>query len=721
VSEPARPQQRDEDRRPARGWRTSAALSPRALPTDTSVRFLLLLAAVTAASLYLYEALWVVLRGEAFLDPVRDCGLRLPGGANSTVLLGEQGDCRAGTDREQAVFALTGTAVVLLAAYGVYHLLPLLRTRRSDLVRLDPADAAALHEEVRRLAADAGLARAPEVLVDAANPAVQAFAYGTVRRPRLGLTGGLVVLQVVDPPAFRAVLRHEIAHLANRDVPWTYYTVAVWWSFVALALVPVVAVFVVSDIRYVLRLGWRTLLLAALVLLVRNAVLRAREAYADARAAEWGSGSDLDRVLAAQPAARSRRPPLLRLHPPADARRSLLADPDGLFGVDGFTVLAAGVAAGTAYPTVRSLADLALPSALASVGSALVVAPLLAVVVAVGAWRAGLRSAVRGVAVPVAGPLALGAGIGLAVGPLLSFEAGGLVLGAGGVGGYVVWAVVTALMTGLVAWYAAGTGRLAVEAGLRRPSPWPVLGPQGVAVAAAFAVLLAYGHPALLYAGGAGPVAALSAWSLWGSIPSWFGDGGVLLLAVTGLLVAGPLVASWSLRGRAAEAGLAAAWPWRELPPPDLPAVRVPTQRLLVVGGLVAVAVAGVVTLGVVAARVPERVEGPGYTVTLPAGWSAVSEADDVPVLLSDDRLVRVDLRPLTATRPAAAPDVLDVGGVPARFVGQQPQGARLLRAYDMDAPPGPYRLRLFGTPEALDAARGDELPALLAEVRWSG
>ena len=88
---------------------------------------------------------------------------------------------------------------------------------------------------------------------------------------------------------------------------------------------------------------------------------------------------------------------------------------------------------------------------------------------------------------------------------------------------------------------------------------------------------------------------------------------------------------------------------------------------------------------------------------------------------MTDDRLVRVDLRPLTTTRPAVAPGVLDVGGVPAWFVGQQSQGARLLRAYDLDAPPGPYRLRLLGTPEALDAAAEVELPALLAEVRWDG
>jgi Zn-dependent protease with chaperone function len=721
MSEPA-PVERDAGRRPVRRWRTSAVLSPRALPTDTSVRFLLLIAAVIAASLYLYEALWVVLRGEAFLDPALDCGTGHPGAADPTVLLGPQGECRSGTDPEQATFAVAGTVLVLLAAYGVYRLLPLLRTRRSRLVQLDQDDAAALHQDVRQAAAEAGLGQAPEVLVDAANPAVQAFAYGTTRHPRLGLTGGLVVLQVVDPPAFRAVLRHEIAHLANRDVPWTYYTVATWWSFVALALVPVLAVFVVSDIRYVLRLGWRTLLLAVLVLLVRNAVLRAREVYADARAAEWGAGPDLDRVLRMQPAPRGRRHLWLRLHPPADARRRLLADPDRLFGVDAATALAAGLAAGTAYPTVRAVADLALPTAVASVGAALLVAPLLAAVVTAGAWRAELRSVVRGVPVPVTGPLTLGTGIGLAAGPLLSFQAaaGGLVVGVAGVRGYLVWAVVTLFSTGLVAWYVAGAGRLAVKAGLRRSSPWPLLVPHEIAVAAAFVVLLAYGYPALLYVGGAEPTAALRAWSLWGSLPSWFGDGGLLLLGVAGLLVAAPLAATWSLRGPAAAAGPAAAWPWRELPPPDLPPAHEPTRTLVLLGGLAAVVVAGMVAVGLLSPASPERVEGPGYTVALPVGWTSASGTDDVPVLANDDRTVQVDMRPVTATAPAAAPGILDVGGVPAWFVGQQSEGGRLLRAYDMDAPPGPYRLRVLGSPEALGSADG-EVAELLADVRWSG
>jgi hypothetical protein len=81
---------------------------------------------------------------------------------------------------------------------------------------------------------------------------------------------------------------------------------------------------------------------------------------------------------------------------------------------------------------------------------------------------------------------------------------------------------------------------------------------------------------------------------------------------------------------------------------------------------------------------------------------------------------VQVDLRPVTAARPATAPGVVDVGGVPAWSVGQQLQGARLLRVYDMDAPPGPYRLRILVSPGAVEAAR-DDLAELLVAVRWSG
>ena len=920
MTEPARLQHWDLDGPPGRGWRTSAALRPRALPTDTFVRFSLLLATVAAASLYLYQALWFVLRGETFVDILRRCGFEvgdLAAGsvADTAAVMAEQAACRSGIAREQSAFALAGTGLVLIAAYGVYRLLPRWRARRADLVSLDPVDGQALRAAVSELAHEMRLGREPEVLVDAANPSVQAFAFGTAGRPRLGLTGGLVVQQALDPPAFRAVLRHELAHMANRDVPWTYYTVAVWWCFVALALVPVVAVFTVSDPQYVLRLGWRTALLAGLVLLVRNAVLRARETYADARAAEWGSGEDLHRLLAVE-AGRGRggssgwHRGLLWRHPAPEARRGLLTDPDGLFRADLATAFFAGVATGTAFVSLESIAVLVLPSAVGVWVAAVLVAPLMAAVLCVGAWRAGLRSCVRAASLPVAGPLAVGSGLGLALGPLLSFEAaaGGLVVGPLGAAGYVAWGLGVAALAGLVARYAGDVGRIAVRTVLLRPSPRPLFVLHVLALTAATAALLAYGHLALTVFGTGGPVAVLLAAPIWLFLPAWFGDDGAVLLGVLVLVVVTPVVV-WQQRSRLSAAGPAGTWAWREQPPPGVPRPAVPPlgpalgvsaligvvaagwhvlARLVgavvldeavwrtdnfklavgggttvlvgtavvvaagaaavllprrwwalgLLGGLVALvtagtgvlaasvaagcgllpragppdcgppragevqafvlqplvfaavwavlvvaavgvlrglsagserrtgksareqihgpdahptearpaqpgrggprrpeagrvmlvglaalallAIPGIGTVAVVAGTDVELVEGPGYTVALPVLWTAMPGPDGVPVFATLNQQVRAELRPIPATQPTAGQGTVDVGGVRAWLVAEQTEGPLVLRSYDLSAPPGPYRLRLLGTPAAIDAAADEELAALLSSVRWS-
>lgn len=41
-----------------------------------------------------------------------------------------------------------------------------------------------------------------------------------------------------DPSAFRAVMLHELAHLRNRDVDKTYFTIGIWRAFVVVALIP---------------------------------------------------------------------------------------------------------------------------------------------------------------------------------------------------------------------------------------------------------------------------------------------------------------------------------------------------------------------------------------------------------------------------------------------------------------------------------------------------
>jgi Zn-dependent protease with chaperone function len=609
------------------GRRPGGVLDPRALPTDMGVRFLLLVASVVSASLYLFEALWFVLRGRVFSARVLECGagvdsLTAGSVADTSAALQSQAACRAQLSLEQSLFAAAGASAVLAVAYAGYLLLPRWRERRSRLEALDPVDGAALHDEVGRLGREADLARTPQVTVDATNTRVQGFVYGTGRRPRLAVTGGLAVLQVLDPPGFRAVLRHEVAHLANRDVPWTYFTVAVWWSFVAVALAPVVVLFAVSDPQYVLRLGWRTALLSALVLLVRNSVLRTREVYADARAAAAadGAAADLDRVLAAQPAGTGSRPSLLgsllRRHPAAGERRALLADPDGLFRADLFTALAAGVAVGTTFHSVQSASALVLPAWAAVWVSALAVAPLGAAMLCVPAWRCALRSAARDVPARSAGSVGAGMGVGLALGPWLSFESatGGLIGGWPGAAGLALWAAGTVACVALLASYAENAAACAVEAAMRRPSPWATLAPHALATGAAVAAVLVFGHVTLLYLTGFGARTGLSAWPLWAHLPSvttpW--NTPAPALVVVGLLVAAPLVA-YAARPRTTPGTTPApaSWPWRGEAPAALPPAARPD--------LAPVAVLGVVT-GVVAAL--------GHVAARVAGAAAVQ--DDV-------------------------------------------------------------------------------------------
>ena len=107
----------------------------------------------------------------------------------------------------------------------------------------------------------------------------------------------LILRYDTDRAGVRAVVLHELAHLRNRDVGKTYLTIAIWWAFVATALLPFVALVVhpalfYTPLRWSLRrfdghwaqVGYQVgsvLVLTAVVYLTRNAILRTRETHAD--------------------------------------------------------------------------------------------------------------------------------------------------------------------------------------------------------------------------------------------------------------------------------------------------------------------------------------------------------------------------------------------------------------------------------------------------------
>ena len=100
---------------------------------------------------------------------------------------------------------------------------------------------------------------------------------------------------------------HELGHIRNRDIDQTYLAVAVWWAFVVAALLPMAGLLISGKLSPPAPLIWRAVVLALLVYLLRNSILRSREFGADARVAELDPDTSLGQVLAGQPPRRGWR------------------------------------------------------------------------------------------------------------------------------------------------------------------------------------------------------------------------------------------------------------------------------------------------------------------------------------------------------------------------------------------------------------------------------
>ncbi|MEV2239174.1 M48 family metalloprotease [Micromonospora sp. NPDC049891] len=276
--------------------------------------------------------------------------------ADRVVVQAELRACLRPAFTGQHLWAAAGLSALTVVTVIGYLAHPHWLTRRRRLRRIDPKAAPALVGELDRLSREAGLARTPRWLLAPRRRTAGGQAFGLPRRRCVQLDAGLVLLRRTDPPAFRAVVRHELAHLRNRDVDLTYLTVAVWWAFLAVAVLPRLVLALFPGLvglpseplgRTALRTLVSLLVMTALVYGVRNVLLRTRERHADAVAAAHDPHDDaLARVLA-------RLPPPRRwysrwgTHPlPADRLRTV-RDPRAPL-VSGYGALAAaGLPAGT--------------------------------------------------------------------------------------------------------------------------------------------------------------------------------------------------------------------------------------------------------------------------------------------------------------------------------------------------------------------------------------
>ncbi|MGQ4351725.1 M56 family metallopeptidase [Streptomyces drozdowiczii] len=332
---------------------------------------------------------------------------------------------------------IAGWPVVLMAAAGLlFAVLPLWKARTSRVVPLEAVDKdGGISSLVGDLCTAASVSPRPRFVVDPTAASVGAVVFGRTRRPVVCLHGGLLSVRRTDPERFRAVLLHELAHIANRDVTLTYLTVALWRVFLGLVLVPYLL-----CLGYVVhgivasggspRLGRPAVLAVVLVVLLylaRSDALRSREIYADLAAVRWGADPAGWSVTAPSPASAVRAAlgsfaELWRTHPRWGLRRGALADPAPLFRVAVLPVFLIGTVPALAVPQVLLQIAQYRVNFTNNLMTVLVIVPgvLVTGVVVVALWRAVVYALLTGSRVPSGAWAGAWLGAGMSAGLVLS-------------------------------------------------------------------------------------------------------------------------------------------------------------------------------------------------------------------------------------------------------------------------------------------------------------
>ena len=416
----------------------AARVNPFAFVSDTTFRFTLLVIAVLSSSLYIYNIAYyaVTPHGEAVVRFQCNELLRpaLAGPLPTPVveaMVKAVIKCSQPSSRRIDRIVLGGAALLLLVGAFVHAATPRWMMRRRRLVPLSDDDAPGVSDCFRRLCEEAGLRRQPLLLWDPLAPGGAALAFGRRRRPHVAVGAGLVIQFYRDRAAFEAVVRHELAHVANGDVGITYLSLSIWRAFVVAALLPYAVLLVRQPEGDIVAAAWHVAALAGLVYLIRNSVLRAREYYADVRVTHWDPDSALPRVLGTLP---ERRGPgwrrWLGLHPTASQRLAIVADTRPLLRLGVWDAVAAGLMTGLSIPILLEqvhvlIEALGTPVSLDHVATltALVVAPLGAVIGA-GVCREAFAARLSGEGAPRFGRIVVGLVTGYLVGDLLSLGRG---------------------------------------------------------------------------------------------------------------------------------------------------------------------------------------------------------------------------------------------------------------------------------------------------------
>ena len=332
---------------------------------------------------------------------------------------------------------------------------------RHHWVPVPPDLAGAALARYDAVAAEAGLRKTPILMWNAASKGRSAVAYGSPRAYRVAITPALVGAARRDPTIFDLVLVHELAHVRHHDVTLAYYAVCVWYALLPALAAPLAWRAVDHDLSLVPEYLLRVTALTVLVYMVRAALLRVREHYADVRAGSAPASADA--LIGAlqgshSPGRRVIRP--LSVHPSAAARVRVVGDPGRLARLSAAELFAVSVTATWSLPLLEDVLANGDPTAVLRAAQV----SRWVVFGVVGAYTGTVLARWAGAGGGRSGTVAGAGGLvaGLSVGSVFSLANPGFLINAGA---DIAGAAVTAVVCGAYLLWAAELAQIAIPAG----------------------------------------------------------------------------------------------------------------------------------------------------------------------------------------------------------------------------------------------------------------
>ncbi|GAI16878.1 unnamed protein product [marine sediment metagenome] len=258
-------------------------LNPFSFPSETNVRFALLILAVCMLAVSISRPLGIITRlvlslsqGVPFDEAIEPSKLDSPLDSPDEENEGNSFEAEALSGVSEQLGRLATPAVsifiMLVLATIIYRAHPDRIRRRKKLTPLAHGQYPTIHHQVNDVANQIGISPPPTVMLGEGLRSQNAQAFGIGKNLILGLGGGVRLLLVKAPARFRALLLHELAHIANRDIGPTYFSEALWRTTIYVVVGPLVVIILGLSLLFAIGSLLSGNISGLLLLVVANAV-----------------------------------------------------------------------------------------------------------------------------------------------------------------------------------------------------------------------------------------------------------------------------------------------------------------------------------------------------------------------------------------------------------------------------------------------------------------